>query len=249
MDRASLTFNGYRRFIRMLAEIEVSEPIPTGFDFPFTDEATGREYSEEITFKYERLVELCYFIGRIGHNWPTCTRMKEERKKGGHVKLSDIYTSELKVGIDSPYKSSGSKSRIEEEEPWCPSTDPESWRDHYCSGGLTYGRDGMVAAEITSAGGEDEGHPQIPPGFTVRRLEEEARAEEGSYHGRMKGKYIMDMGAKYLSNDLEEAAAAFAGEIEARGRGRGAAAVREEIVDGHPTLTWALQPHLTGPPK
>ncbi|CAL1388444.1 unnamed protein product [Linum trigynum] len=198
MDRASLHFNGYRRFTRMLAEVEVSEPVPTGFDFPFTDEATGREYCEEITFKYERLVELCYFCGRISHNRPTCTRMKEERKKGGHVKLSDIYTSELKAGIDSPYKSSGSRSRVEEEEPWCPSTDQEAWRDHYSSGGLIDGRDGRAATEFTSARREEEAHPQIPPGFTVHRMEEEARAEEGSYHGRMKGKYRVDMGARDL---------------------------------------------------
>ncbi|CAL1404854.1 unnamed protein product [Linum trigynum] len=212
MDRASLHFHGYIRFIRMLVELEVSEPVPTGFDFPSTDEVTGREYCEVITFKYERLVELCYFCGRIGHNWPTCARMKEERKKGGQVKLSDVYTSELKAGIESPYKSSGSRSRIEEE-PWCSSTDPEAWRDHYSSGGLIDGRETMVAADFTSARREEEVHPQVPPGFTVSRLEEEARAEEGNNRWRMKGKYREEMGARNLELDLEEASAAMQGSL------------------------------------
>ncbi|CAL1359397.1 unnamed protein product [Linum trigynum] len=213
MDRASLHFNGYRRFIRMLVEIEVSEPVPTGFDFPFTDEATGREYCEDITFKYERLVELCYFCGRIGHNWPTCSRMKEERRKGGHVQLSDIYTAELKAGIESPYRSSGSKNRIIEEEQWSPATDPEAWRENYSSGGFNEGRDLLGTAEFSSARREEEIHPKIPPGFTVRRLEAEARAEEGSSRVRGKGKYREGMGARDLAVDLEVAAAELQGRL------------------------------------
>ncbi|CAL1376939.1 unnamed protein product [Linum trigynum] len=142
--------------------------------------------------------------------------MKEERKKGGQVKLSDIYTSELKAGIHSPYKSSGTRSRIEEE-PWCPSTDPEAWRDHYSSGGLIDGRETMVAAEFTSARREEEAQPQVPPGFTVLRLEEEARAEEGNNRWRMKGKYREDMGARNLELDLEEASAAMQGSLSLDG--------------------------------
>ncbi|CAL1375626.1 unnamed protein product [Linum trigynum] len=209
LDRASLHFNGYRRFIRMLAEVDLREPVPTGFDFPSTVEATGQEICEVISFKYERLVELCYFCGRIGHNWPTCDWMKEERRKGGYVQLSEIYTAELKAGIDSPYRSSGSRGRSEEEEPRFPSTDPESWRKHYSSGDSFLGREGAGEAERFSSGGGEGSYPQVPPGFTVRRLEDEARAEERSGVGRMKGRFREGMGARDLSAEMESAAAAF----------------------------------------
>ncbi|CAL1383224.1 unnamed protein product [Linum trigynum] len=63
LDRASLEFMGYRRFLRILVEVDLRESIPIGFDFPFTDENTGVDYCNVIDFKYERLVELCYFYG------------------------------------------------------------------------------------------------------------------------------------------------------------------------------------------
>ncbi|CAL1402089.1 unnamed protein product [Linum trigynum] len=115
IDRASLDFNGYRRFLRILVEVNLEEPVPTGFDFPFTDEATGIEHCDVIEFKYERLVELCYFCGRIGHNWPSCWRMNEERRKNGVAYLSDIYNSSLKAGIDSPHRQHSSSNRSSRE--------------------------------------------------------------------------------------------------------------------------------------
>ncbi|CAL1354408.1 unnamed protein product [Linum trigynum] len=217
LDRASLHFNLYRRFIRMLAEVDIREPVPTGFDFPSTVEVTGQEICEVISFKYERLVELCYFRGRIGHNWPTCARMKEERKKGGHVQLSEIYTAELKAGIDSPYRSSGSRGWIEEEEPRFPSTDPESWRKHYNSGDSYLCREEAEEAERISTGGVEGSHPRIPPGFTVRRLEEEARADERNSMERMNGRFRERMGARDLSADMESSTAAFQGSLRIEG--------------------------------
>ncbi|CAL1378774.1 unnamed protein product [Linum trigynum] len=104
LDRASLYYAGYRRFLRILVEFDLREPVPTDFDFPFVDETTGVEYCDEITFKYERLVELCYFCGRIGHNLPNCRRMNEEKKNNEVAYLSEIYNSSLKEGIDSPHR-------------------------------------------------------------------------------------------------------------------------------------------------
>ncbi|CAL1359784.1 unnamed protein product [Linum trigynum] len=115
LDRASLEYTGYRRFLRILVEVDIREPVPTGFDFPFLDESSGVEHCEVIDFKYERLVELCYFCGRIGHNWPTCRRMNEERKKNSVAYLSEVYTATLKAGVDSPHRSSASQSRNREE--------------------------------------------------------------------------------------------------------------------------------------
>ncbi|CAL1382890.1 unnamed protein product [Linum trigynum] len=62
-----------------------------------------------------------------------------------------------------------------------------------------------------SARGEDEGNPQIPPGFTVCRLEEEARVEDRSHQGRVKGRYKEGMGAKSLALEMETVAAALQG--------------------------------------
>ncbi|CAL1392793.1 unnamed protein product [Linum trigynum] len=61
LDRCGLDFNGYHIFSSVLVEVDINEPIPTGFDFPFADEDTRIEYCDWISFKYERLVELCYF--------------------------------------------------------------------------------------------------------------------------------------------------------------------------------------------
>ncbi|CAL1402374.1 unnamed protein product [Linum trigynum] len=111
IDRASLECTGYRRFLRILVEVDIRKPVPVGFNFPFLDEFTGVEHCDAIEFKYERLVELCYFCGRIVHNWPTCRRMNEERKKNGVAYLSDVYTASLKAGIDSPHRSSAAQAR------------------------------------------------------------------------------------------------------------------------------------------
>ncbi|CAL1382943.1 unnamed protein product [Linum trigynum] len=113
LDRSGLEYNDYRLFSRMLVEVDLREPVPTGFDFPFTDEKTGIEYCEWVSFKYERLVELCYFCGRIGHNWPTCGLMAEERKVNREVGLSEIYNSSLKAGVDSPRRVSPANARIQ----------------------------------------------------------------------------------------------------------------------------------------
>ncbi|CAL1355971.1 unnamed protein product [Linum trigynum] len=217
MDRASIHFNGYRRFVTMLAEVDLCEPVLTGFNFPSTDEATGRDYCEVISFKYERLVELCYFCGRIGHNWPTCSRMKEERKKGGYVQLSEIYTSELKVGIDSPYRSRGSRGRTEEEEPRYHSSDPDSWRKHYSSGDSYFCRVETEGVELTKTGEVGGNHPVIPPGFTIRQFEEEAREEERNNVGRLKRRYTEEMGAMDLTVDMESVAAMLQGRLRIEG--------------------------------
>ncbi|CAL1369263.1 unnamed protein product [Linum trigynum] len=143
--------------------------------------------------------------------------MKEERKKGGRVQLSEIYTSELKAGIESPYRSSGSRGRSEEEEPRYPSSDPDSWRKHYSSGDSSFCRVETEGAELAETGEAGGNHPLIPPGFTIRRLEEEARGEERNNIGRLKGRYREAIGARDLTVDMKSAAAALQGSLRIDG--------------------------------
>ncbi|CAL1397337.1 unnamed protein product [Linum trigynum] len=205
IDRASLEYSGYRRFLRILVEVDIREPIPTGFDFPFLDEHSGVEHCEVIDFKYERLVELCYFCGRIGHNWPTCRRMNEERKRSGVAYLSDVYTASLKAGVDSGNRGEG---RMRQR------------RNDAVEGGMA-----------ASRGGTEGGIPQIPPGFTVQRVGEGLiEREENGMMGRQRGRYREGMGARDISVDLERAAEELewglslvegGGKLAGEGEGRG----------------------------
>ncbi|CAL1412750.1 unnamed protein product [Linum trigynum] len=190
LDRASLEYSGYRRFLRILVEVDIREPVPIGFDFPFLDESSGVEHCDEIEFKYERLVELCYFCGRIGHNWPTCRRMNEERKKNGVAYLSDVYTASLKAGIDSPHRSSASQARNRGE------------------GRGAYRRNEAIESESAAEmGGPSGGMPKIPLGFTIQREEEGlVEKEDQELAGRQRGRYKVGMGARDITIDLERAA-------------------------------------------
>ncbi|CAL1408674.1 unnamed protein product [Linum trigynum] len=190
IDRASLEYSGYRRFLRVLVEVDIREPIPTGFDFPFLDENSGLEHCEVIDFKYERLVELCYFCGRIGHNWPTCRRMNEERKRSGVAYLSEVYNASLKAGVDSPHRRAEQQARNRGEGRMM-----QRWSE---------AAEGDSAA---SMGGTAGGIPLIPPGFTVqRRGEGQIEREEQGMVGRLRGRYREGMGARDISIDLERAA-------------------------------------------
>ncbi|CAL1395983.1 unnamed protein product [Linum trigynum] len=209
LDRASLAFTGYRKFLRILVEVDIEEPVPIGFDFPFTDERTGEDYCDVIEFKYERLVELCYFCGRVGHNWPTCWRMNEERRRNGVAYLSEVYTSALKAGIDSPHRIQSSNYRGKEGE------GAQSWskRGEMATSGS---RSRMVreegSASTDSEGRISEGNCRIPPGFTVRRLEQEVlEEEERGSRGRWGGRYRDSMGANNLISEMNRAAAAMEG--------------------------------------
>ncbi|CAL1409409.1 unnamed protein product [Linum trigynum] len=221
LDRASLDYTGYRRFLRILVEVDIREPVPTGFDFPFIDEFSGVEHCEVIDFKYERLVELCYYCGRIGHNWQTCRRMNEERKKNGVAYLSEIYTAALKAGVDSPRRSSASQSRNRGE-----------------GRGLYRRSEEVGSSWDEERGGASGGNQKIPPGFTIQRAEEaHVGLEEQGQMGRQRGRYRDVMGSRNISIDLEKAAEELewglrlgdgGGGREVGGQGRGEEVGREE---------------------
>ncbi|CAL1376959.1 unnamed protein product [Linum trigynum] len=207
LDRASLDFAGYRKFLRILVEVDLNEPVPTGFDFPFTDERTGVEYCDVIDFKYERLVELCYFCGRIGHNWPTCWRMNEERKRNGTAHLSEIYNSSLKAGIDSPHRSQSAKVRSSWEGEGSQSV--SVGRERSRTGSQSRVGEDEEWSPVEAESRTSEGNQQIPPGFTVRRIEQEIQGGEGAdTQGRWRGRYREEMGSKNLMVEMDRAAAA-----------------------------------------
>ncbi|CAL1359859.1 unnamed protein product [Linum trigynum] len=162
LDRASLEFSGYRKFLRILVEVDLREPVPIGFDFPFTDEITGEEHCDIIDFKYERLVELCYFCGRIGHNWPTCWRMNEERKRNGIAYLSEVYNSSLKAGIDSPHRNQAASFRSSREGGKLP-------RLISGKGENELGKSGALEGRRGSDGGKGEGELGKPGKMEGRR--------------------------------------------------------------------------------
>ncbi|CAL1360820.1 unnamed protein product [Linum trigynum] len=171
LDRASLAFTGYRKFLRILVEVDIEEPVTIGFDFPFIDETTGDEHCDVIEFKYERLVELCYSCGRVGHNWSTCWRMNEERKRNGVAHLSEVYNSSLKASIDSPHRLQSSNYRSSREGEGSQSYSTSREKASSGSQSRLEGAEGRASAD--SEGRISKGNVQIPPGFTVRRLEQE----------------------------------------------------------------------------
>ncbi|CAL1396123.1 unnamed protein product [Linum trigynum] len=176
LDRMSLEFTGYMKFLRILVEVNIEETIPTGFDLPFIDEITGKDYCDVIDFKYESLVELCYFCGRVGHNWPTCWRMNKERKRNGVAYLSEVYNSSLKAGIDFPHRHHSANYRSSKEGEGSKSY--LAGRESARSGSQSRSEGVEGRASSGSEGRFSEGNLQIPPGFTVRRLEEEVQGEE-----------------------------------------------------------------------
>ncbi|CAL1413728.1 unnamed protein product [Linum trigynum] len=202
LDRASLDYAGYRRFRRILVEVDLREPVPTGFDFPFLDETTGIDYCDEITFKYERLVELCYFCGRIGHNWPTCWRMNEERKKNGVAHLSEIYNSSLKAGIDSPHRPSSTNFRVSGESKGKHSSMGER-EGSRSGGGYRRGEEG-AGGSAEEIGNQSERSHRVPPGFTIPRIENhQSQKEAQAKQGRLKGRFRVEMGARNLASDMD----------------------------------------------
>ncbi|CAL1375453.1 unnamed protein product [Linum trigynum] len=209
LDRGGLEFNGYRLYSRVLVELDLNEPVPVGFDFPFLDESTGVEHCEWISFKYERLVELCYFCGYVGHNWPTCARMAEERKRDPEVGLSEIYNASLKAGIDSPRSSPSASGSSRRRSGGGMLSSPLSQRGGSSSYGLGEHAE-KSKNPICVTGGERTKEQSVPPGF--RPLEGGVGGREKQdvniTKGRESCRYRSSMGARDISSDLEEAAAA-----------------------------------------
>ncbi|CAL1409052.1 unnamed protein product [Linum trigynum] len=99
--------------------------------------------------------------------------------------------------------SSGSQGRWREEE------GAMAERERASSGSQGRWREEEGGARSAMEGGNLEGNIQIPPGFTVRRVEQGFHGEEEQEtQGRGRGRYRKEMGATNLSWEMDRAAAA-----------------------------------------
>ncbi|CAL1405002.1 unnamed protein product [Linum trigynum] len=214
LDRTNTDARGWRRFFRVMVEVDFREPIPTGFEYP-----VGKR-SVWVSFKYERLSDLCYFCGKIGHPIHLCEIREENRQKGMSIEPSGIYTAALKAGPDSPTcvppPSFLLRNRIEE-----PSTTITAiearLNSQYKPGETT----------PTALGtGPDHASPSGPPGFEGRRYDGQSLIYNSDFnpHGLMKSAYY-SYTPRRLEEDLEAVADAVGKSldlnIETTGKERG----------------------------
>ncbi|CAL1402100.1 unnamed protein product [Linum trigynum] len=96
IDQSNFDFRGWLKFIRVKVEVELDKPVPIGFEYPLG------ERSIRVSFKYERIVDLCYFCGRLGHPIQNCLDREDHRRRGLNTDPSEVYTTALKAGHDSP---------------------------------------------------------------------------------------------------------------------------------------------------
>ncbi|CAL1374543.1 unnamed protein product [Linum trigynum] len=96
VDSSRLEAHGWMKFFRVLVEVDLQEPVPIGFEYPL-----GKK-SVWVSINYERVTDLCYFCGKIGHQMYACQTREECRTKGLSTEPSGIYSAALKAGYQSP---------------------------------------------------------------------------------------------------------------------------------------------------
>lgn len=76
-----------RRYIKIKVELNVHKPLPEGFNLPRPNGTINR-----IFFKYEKLSELCYMCGRLGHIQQACPDViskQDNRQYGQWMRVSN----------------------------------------------------------------------------------------------------------------------------------------------------------------
>ncbi|CAL1387354.1 unnamed protein product [Linum trigynum] len=96
IDQSNFDFRGWLKFIIAKVEVSIDDPIPIGFEYPIGDRSIW------VSFKYERIMDLCYFCGRLGHLIHNCLNREEHRRLGLSTDPSEVYTDALRAGHDSP---------------------------------------------------------------------------------------------------------------------------------------------------
>ncbi|CAL1371827.1 unnamed protein product [Linum trigynum] len=136
--------------------------------------------------------------------------MDEEWKRTEVTYMSEVYNASLKAGIDSPNRSGNFRNSREGEG----SRSSQSVRDRLRSG--DYYRQGVECdGAAARVGGVQEGrNSQVPPGFTIRRIDMWSQnREEQENQGRQRGRYREEMGARNLNLELEKTVAAMEGSL------------------------------------
>ncbi|CAL1403478.1 unnamed protein product [Linum trigynum] len=164
-DKSGIEFNGWRRYVRFLVEVELNEPIPVGFDCPWGEKKV------EVVFKYEKLGDLCYYCGRISHQMHSCRWRNTDMLRGGSGTPSGKYSADLKANRASQ-ASPIEKNRKHSQEAVCrlgsPPSDGE--RRSADSQGGAWSGDREAFSSPTTTIVESRAHPQsCPPGFSEDR--------------------------------------------------------------------------------
>ncbi|CAL1380172.1 unnamed protein product [Linum trigynum] len=82
LDRRALQAQIYRRFVRAFVEVDLTKPLPDGFYLRHQQKRIW------IEFKYDRLMMVCYYCGKIDHTKQECESRRNP--EGGNHPLPDI---------------------------------------------------------------------------------------------------------------------------------------------------------------
>ncbi|CAL1393320.1 unnamed protein product [Linum trigynum] len=96
IDQSNFDCRGWLKFIRAKVEVQLDQPIPIGFEYPLGEKSIW------VSFKYERIMDLCFFCGRLGHLIHNCLEREDHQRRGLSIDPSEVYTAALKAGHDSP---------------------------------------------------------------------------------------------------------------------------------------------------
>ncbi|CAN1732106.1 Serine/threonine-protein phosphatase PP2A-1 catalytic subunit [Linum perenne] len=96
IDPAGLEGGRWNPFARMLVNMDVSRPLRPNKVLPIEGEL------ESIRFKYEKISEMCFFCGRVGHELETCAERIVSMAAGGNGEPSGKFRISILSGFDSP---------------------------------------------------------------------------------------------------------------------------------------------------
>ncbi|KAI8010623.1 hypothetical protein LOK49_LG06G00852 [Camellia lanceoleosa] len=68
----------YRSFLRIRFDIDVTKPLPRGFQLRRNDLVTSIVFEKCMDYKYERLSDFYYDCGKIGHENQSCKFVSHE---------------------------------------------------------------------------------------------------------------------------------------------------------------------------
>ncbi|CAL1402604.1 unnamed protein product [Linum trigynum] len=158
IDQSNFEFRGWLKFIRAKVEFNLDKPIPIRFEYPLG------EISIWVNFKYEQIMDICYFCGKLGHLIQNCLDREDHRRRGLCTDPSEVYTAALKARHDSPAN-----------------TPPTSFRENLSisrqltsSNPRTHRRRGSQGESsfMSLVGRTGQGLSSCPPGFAALDMEE-----------------------------------------------------------------------------
>ncbi|CAN1837615.1 hypothetical protein LINPERHAP1_LOCUS35153 [Linum perenne] len=93
IDPTGLDINKWRKEVKVFADVTAADPLTTHFDL---ERAEGQTL--KVKFQYEKIQELCYFCGRLGHTMEICDWRRDAIEAGFSGIPDGTYRSILKAG-------------------------------------------------------------------------------------------------------------------------------------------------------